>query len=146
MPSAAVADVVAAEPQPAVEAAAPAEEAAAVPESASASAAGAPRKVGTFRGIAFAPIHAPKRRFRAAQQQCADMNAGGDQGWRMPTLAELHVLAIGRAIDRGVYWSGTEAETFGKRALVWSEKKSAAMPITKAWRGGRALCVRDAAP
>ncbi len=105
----------------------------------------ATRGVGMFRGIVFAPVHAPKRRFRAAQQQCAALNTAAEQGWRLPTLGELHVLAVGHAIDRGVYWSGTEADGFGKHALVWSEKKSAAMPITKAWRGGRALCVRDAA-
>jgi hypothetical protein len=107
---------------------------------------GAVRGVATFRGIVFAPRHAPKRRFRAAQTQCADMNTGAAQGWRMPTLGELHVLAVGRALPRGVYWSGTEADGFGKHALVWSEKKSAALPITKVWRGARSVCVRDATP
>jgi hypothetical protein len=98
---------------------------------------------GQAKGIVFAPRHSPKKTFRKAKQMCDDMNVGGAQGWRMPTLAELHVLAVAKAIDRGVYWSGTEADSFGSRALIWSEKKTAAAPITKAWGGARALCVKD---
>jgi len=100
-------------------------------------------ELGMHEGIVFAPVHAPKRRFAAAKKLCEDMNAGALKGWRMPTLAELHVLAVARVIDRGVYWSGTEEDAFGPQALIWSEKKSAAVPITKAWSGARALCVRD---
>jgi hypothetical protein len=100
-------------------------------------------QIGTHGDIVFAPLHSPKRTFRKAKQMCDDMNAGETHRWRMPTLAELHALAIAHAIDRGVYWSGTEADAFGSRALVWSEKKTTAAPITKAWGGARALCVRD---
>jgi len=98
--------------------------------------------LGVYEGIVFAPKHAPKRSFRGAQKLCDEMNQGAIKGWRMPTLAELHVLALGQVIDRGVYWSGTEAEAFGDRALIWSEKKTTAAPITKVWSGARALCVR----
>lgn len=97
-------------------------------------------------GIVFAPKRSPKKNFAGAQKLCVDMNAGALKGWRLPTLAELHVLALAGVIDRGVYWSGTDADEFGDRALVWSEKKTTAAPITKAWKGARALCVRDDPP
>jgi hypothetical protein len=101
------------------------------------------KQLGVHEGIVFAPVHAQKRKFAAAKQLCEGLNAGALKGWRMPTLSELHVLAVARVIDRGVYWSGTEEGAFGTHALIWSEKKSAAIPITKAWNGARALCVLD---
>lgn len=102
----------------------------------------APTREASREGIVFAPAIPPKRRFAAAAQQCEAMSTG-DARWRLPTLGELHTLTAAHAIERGVYWSGTESDTFGTRALVWSEKKTAAMPITKKWKGARAVCVRD---
>ena len=52
-------------------------------------------------------------------------------------------LAVGRVIEWGAHWSGTEPDSFPGRALIWSEKKSRAAPIGKRWSGGRALCILD---
>jgi hypothetical protein len=99
---------------------------------------------GSNEGIVFAPAQPAKMDFRAAAALCEAMNAGGASGWRLPTLGELFVLAKGRnGLQRDVYWSGTEADSFDNRALVWSHKKSRAAPIAKGWRGARGVCVHD---
>jgi hypothetical protein len=100
-------------------------------------------RLGEHAGIVYAPLHPPKRAFDAAAAQCEKMNGAGQGGWRLPTLGELHTLTVDHVVERGVYWSITESDAFGTRALVWSEKKSRAAPIGKQWRGARALCVRD---
>jgi hypothetical protein len=106
----------------------------------------APARTGEHAGIVYAPLHPPKRNFQAAVAQCEAFNAKGATGWRLPTLGEMHTLAAAHVVDRGVYWSSTEADAFGKQALVWSEKKSRAAPIGKKWSGARAVCVRDTEP
>lgn len=101
----------------------------------------APRS-GEHEGIVYAPLRPPKRSFAAAEAQCAEMNGGAEGPWRLPTLAEVHALAKAHVLERGVYWSSTEAGAFGDKALVWSEKKSRAAPIGKKWGGGRAVCIK----
>jgi hypothetical protein len=135
----------------------PAEDVSADPEADAAVVAAASRRealeqaqglgqLGIHDGIVYAPLQAPKRDFHAAAQMCEEMNRGSVGGWRMPKLGEIHTLAAAHVIERGVYWSGTEADGFPGFGLIWSEKNTRAAPIAKHWKGARAMCILDDAP
>jgi hypothetical protein len=100
-------------------------------------------ELGIHEGIVYAPLDSPKQDFEGAAAMCDEMNRGAIGGWRMPKLGELHTLAAAHVVERGVYWSGTEADGFPGSALLWSEKNTRAAPIGKRWKGARSLCVLD---
>ena len=83
---------------------------------------------------------APRLSFDEAQAHC-DAKSTDAATVRLASVGELYQLSGARRLPRGIYWTSTESDAFGPRALVWSTKKARAAPIVKGWRGAQALCV-----
>lgn len=94
-------------------------------------------------GVTFAPADPEKQDFDSAQAYCAGLRLGG-ASWRLPEAWELYKGAKpGKSgLPKGVYWTRTNEEGFGDRALMWSNKKTRAVPIGRKFRGGYTLCVK----
>jgi hypothetical protein len=83
--------------------------------------------------------------YAAALAYCASLEIGGVSGWRLPRVGELGSVTEGSLIGDGLYWSQTEADTFGKTRVVWNTQKSKMGPAPMRWKGGRVVCVRTMA-
>lgn len=94
-------------------------------------------------GLLFVPP-AAKANYEAARARCETLEIAGEDDWRLASIGELHGLVRARELRRRAsYWSSTDTDEFGDRALVWHGRKMRATPIGKRWKGARGVCVLD---
>ena len=76
---------------------------------------------------------------QAAVTHCEGLEVAGLPQWRLPEVGELSSLTDAGLLGKGYYWSGTAADTFGDRKMVWSSAKQQASHRPK---GSVVICVR----
>ena len=76
---------------------------------------------------------------QAAVTHCEGLEIAGLPQWRLPEVGELSSLTDAGLLGKGYYWSGTPADTFGDRKMVWSSAKQQASHRPK---GSVVICVR----
>ena len=103
------------------------------------------QQVGLHADVVFAPPVPTKMSFHDGEVFCRDLDVRGLTDWHIATAGELHVLTDDGPLDKGAYWSATDADLFGSRALVWNAKKVRAAPVARGWSGGLVVCVLDPA-
>ena len=88
-------------------------------------------------------VNLGKHDFRSARAACDALTLAEEDAWRLADLSELDTLVRAKALPRRSYWSGTELDEFGSRALAWHGRYMRASPIAQGWKGAEAVCVLD---
>jgi len=98
------------------------------------------RSVRALDDLTFAAKLSKPMRFADAEAYCTELDIGGLTDWRLPSTKELRRLEKADLIRNTRYWTGQPRK---KKQMLFNARNRRAQPVSKRYRGGRALCIRD---